>query len=278
MAQKFTRVPTDTFERLQLNAGILVDEFEPSTGVIGNILGATTGGIQFSTNPEFTDFGEDIDNVPNNMMELKHLNQFDPQMSGTFLTCTASLVKSLVGAGDIDSGDSTRVIPRAELLATDFDDVWWIGDYSDVNTGDDAGFLAIHLMNALNTAGFQIQSTKNEKGQLAFEYHGHYSIEDQDTVPFEIYVKSGSAKVIPAIGLNTHYFEIEAKGTKTLTANTTPKDATITWTSSNDSVATVSGGVVTGVGEGNTIITASITVDDVTVDDTCTVVVSVAGA
>lgn len=278
MSQKFTRVPTDTFERLQLNAGILVDEFEPSTGVFGNILGATTGGIQFSTNPEFTDFGEDIDNVPNNMMELKHLNQFDPQMAGTFLTCTASLVKSLVGASDIDSGDSTRVIPRAELLSTDFDDVWWIGDYSDVNTGENAGFLAIHLMNALNTAGFQIQSTKNEKGQLAFEYHGHYSIEDQDTVPFEIYVKSGSAKVVPAIGLNTHYFEIEAEGTKTLTANTTPKDATITWASANDSVATVSNGVVTGVGEGNTIITASITVDDVTVDDTCTVVVSVAGA
>ena len=105
MSQKFTRVPDDTFEKLQLNAGILVDAFTPATGVIGNILGATTGGIQFSTNPEFTDFGEDIDNVPNNMLELKHLNQFDPQMSGTFLTCTPALAKSLVGVADIDSGD-----------------------------------------------------------------------------------------------------------------------------------------------------------------------------
>ena len=89
--QKFTKVPSDTFEKLQLNAGILVDSFTPATGVIGNILGATTGGINFTTNPEFTDFGEDIDNVPNNMMELKHLNSFDPQMSGTFLTCTPAL-------------------------------------------------------------------------------------------------------------------------------------------------------------------------------------------
>lgn len=193
MAQKFTKVPEDTFEKLQLNAGILVDTFTPGTGVIGNILGATTGGINFATNPDFTDFGEDIDNVPNNMMELKHLNQYDAQMSGTFLTCSPALAKSLVGAADIDGTDTTKVIPRAELLATDFDDVWWIGDYSDVNTGDNAGFIAIHLMNALNTAGFQIQSTKNEKGQLAFEYHGHYSIEAQDTVPFEIYVKKGTA-------------------------------------------------------------------------------------
>lgn len=193
MAQKFTKVPEDTFEKLQLNAGILVDTFTPATGTIGNILGATTGGINFASNPEFTDFGEDVDNVPNNMKELKHLVGFDPQMGGTFLTCSPSLAKSLVGAADIATGDSTKVVPRATLLAADFDDVWWIGDYSDVNTGDNAGFIAIHLINALNTAGFQIQSTKDEKGQLAFEYHGHYSIEDQDTVPFEIYVKAGTA-------------------------------------------------------------------------------------
>lgn len=201
MSQKFTRVPEDTFENLQLNAGIMVDEFDPSTGVIGNILGATSGGINFSTNPDFTDFGEDVDNVPNNTMELKHLNQYDPQMSGTFLTCTPSLAKSLVGAADIDKSDSTRVVPRAELLTTDFKEVWWIGDYSNVNTGDNAGFLAIRLMNALNTAGFQIQSTKNEKGQLAFEYHGHYSINTQDTVPFEIYVKKGTAAPTGATGV-----------------------------------------------------------------------------
>lgn len=190
--QKYTKVPADTFEKLQLNAGIMVDTFTPATGEIGNILGATTGGINFTTNPEFTDFGEDIDNVPNNTKELKHLNQFDPTMSGTFLTCTPALAKSLVGAADIDGTDATKVVPRAELLASDFEEVWWIGDYSDVNTGNNAGFLAIRLMNALNTAGFQIQSTKNEKGQLAFEYHGHYSIEDQETVPFEIYVKAGA--------------------------------------------------------------------------------------
>ena len=31
---KFTQVPTDTFENLVLNAGILVDTFTPSSGVI----------------------------------------------------------------------------------------------------------------------------------------------------------------------------------------------------------------------------------------------------
>ena len=191
--QKFTKVPEDTFEKLQLNAGILVDTFTPATGTIGNILGATTGGIQFASNPEYTDFGEDVDNVPNNTKELKHLSSYDPTMSGTFLTCTPAVIKSLVGGADIDGTDTTKVVPRSELLSTDFQELWWIGDYSDVNTGENAGFIAIHLKNALNTTGFQIQSSKNEKGQMAFEYHAHYSIEAQDEVPFEIYCKAGES-------------------------------------------------------------------------------------
>ena len=130
--------------------------------------------------------------MPSNMMELKMLRGYDPTMSGTFLTCTPSLAKALVGAADLATGDSTKVVPRSELLTTDFDEVWWIGDYSDKNTGANAGFMAIHLMNALNQAGFQIQSTKDGKGNLAFEYHAHCSIQSQDVVPFEIYVKAGT--------------------------------------------------------------------------------------
>lgn len=189
---KFTKVPSDAFQKLQLNAGVLVDGFAPSTGTIGNLIGATTGGIAFASNPTFSDFAEDVDNAPNNMKEFKHLESFDPTMSGTFLTVTPAVAKMLVGAADVAMGDSTKVVPRDHLVSGDFADLWWIGDYSDVNTGLSAGFIAIHLLNALNTSGFQIQSTKNGKGQMSFEFHGHYSVDSQETVPFEIYVKSGS--------------------------------------------------------------------------------------
>lgn len=196
---KYTKVPSDTFQKLVLNAGILVDEFTPATGTIGNLLGATTGGISFATNPSYVDYGEDVDNVPNNTMELKRLEQYDPAMSGTFLTLTAAVVKDLVGAADLATGDNTHVIPRNELLTTDFKDLWWIGDYSNINTDggagstQKAGFLAIHLMNALNTGGFQITSAKSAKGQMAFDFHGHYSIDEPDEVPFEIYCQAGVA-------------------------------------------------------------------------------------
>lgn len=191
MAKKFTKLPETAFEKLQMNAGVICTTFTPGTGTIGDILGATTGGVNFATNPTYTDFGEDVDNCPNNMKELKELESMDPTMSGTFLSVDAALVKGLVGPADV--AETTKIVPRSELANTDFTDIWWVGDYSDVNTGENAGYLAIHLMNALNQSGFQIQSTKNGKGQFSFEYHAHYSISAQETVPFEIYCKAGAA-------------------------------------------------------------------------------------
>jgi hypothetical protein len=193
---KFTQIPADTFKNLQMNAGMLVKDFAPDTGTLdaNDILGATSGGISFEATPTFKDFGEDIDNCPKNMKELKQLESWEAKMSGTFVTVSADMAKVLVGAGDAKDG---MITPRNDVLQGDFTDLWWVGDYSDVNTGDSAGFLAVHLLNSLSTGGFKIQSTDKGKGQFAFEFTGHYSMSDQDRVPFEIYVKGGSATNTP---------------------------------------------------------------------------------
>lgn len=271
---KYTQIPAGTFEQIQLNAGILVDNFNPATGVIGNLLGATTGGINFTDSVAYNDFGEDIDNCPKNTKELKKLDSHDAKMSGTFVTVTAATAKKLVGAADIDGSDSTHIVPRNDVLSGDFQTVWWIGDYSDENTGANAGFIAIKLLNALSTGGFQIQSTDKGKGQFAFEFTGHYSINAQDVVPYEIYVRQGESSSEPTINLNTHYLELDDGDTETLIATTSHTTSSVTWTTSDSSVATVSGGVVTAAGSGSAIITASITEGGVTYTDTCTVVVN----
>ena len=191
---KFTQIPTNTFQELQLNAGILTRNLTPATGTVesNNILGATSGGINFTATPSYTDLGDDIDNCPKNMMELKKLDTWEAKMSGTFLTVNTARAKSLLAAADIGSSDTTKVTPRNDVADTDFDDIWWIGDYSDKNGATNGGFLAIHMMNALSTGGFQIQSGDKAKGQFAFEYTAHYSMNAADTVPFEIYIKAGT--------------------------------------------------------------------------------------
>lgn len=190
---KFTQIPTNTFKEMQLNAGVILSTFDTSTATISadSILAATSGGISFEANPEYKDMGDGIDNCPQNMMELKKLEKWEAKMSGTMISISPSIVKSLLGAADVAS---EKVTPRNDLTEEDFSDIWWVGDYSEYNGDTNGGFVAIHLMNALSTGGFKLQSADKEKGEASFEYTAHYSIDAQDTVPFEIYVKAGTAE------------------------------------------------------------------------------------
>lgn len=193
---KFNKIPANTFKELQLNAGVLVSEFTPSSGTVteSNIIGATSGGVNFKATPEYTDFGDNIDNCPKNMKELKRLDNWTVEMSGTYLTVNTTVAKALVGAADIDGSDTTKIVPRNDIVDADFSDIWWVGDYSDKNGETNGGYMAIHLINALSTGGFQLQSGDKAKGQFAFTYTAHYSNTDPDKVPFEIYVKAGTAE------------------------------------------------------------------------------------
>lgn len=191
---KFTKIPSDAFQKLQINAGILTTDFTPATGTIGEAgqIGATTGGVNFTATPTYSDFGEDIDNCPKNMKELKKLDSWEVKMTGTFVNADTAIAKRLCGAADIGATDTTKVTPRNDLKDTDFDDIWLVGDYSDKNGETNGGFIAIKLINALSTGGFQLQTSDKAKGQLAFEFTGHYSMSAQDAVPFEIYIKAGT--------------------------------------------------------------------------------------
>lgn len=190
---KYTKIPETTFQNLQLNAGVLLSTFDPGTATVANesIIGATTGGVNFTATPTFSDYGEDIDNCPKNMMELKKLDSWEISLSGTYVTVDANAVKSLAGAADVSSN---KITPRNDLKLTDFTDVWWVGDYSDQNGETNGGFVAIHMMHTLSTGGFAIKSSDNGKGNFAFTYTAHYSMDAQDTVPFEVYVKAGTAE------------------------------------------------------------------------------------
>lgn len=188
---KFTKIPESVFSEIQLNAGVLLSSFTPASAEVSseNIIGATSGGVNFTATPSFTDFGEDIDNCPKNTKELKKLDDWEIKMSGTFVSVSPDSVKKLVGLADVTA---EKITPRRDIKSEDFTDMWWVGDYSDKNGETKGGFIAIHMMNTLSTGGFQIQSSDKAKGQFAFEFTAHYSISAQDTVPFEVYVKAGT--------------------------------------------------------------------------------------
>ena len=182
-----TKIPQNTFQGLQLDAGVLVTTFDPANPAITDsaIICATTGGIQVSCEPTYSDFGEDVDNCPNNTKELKHLDGWDCKMSTTSIGASLESIRLALGAADIAAG-SSMVKPRRNLEQSDFSDIWWVGDRAD------GGLVAVRLINALSTGGFSLQTTKNGKGQISIELTGHVSINNQDTMPMVFYSLSSS--------------------------------------------------------------------------------------
>lgn len=187
---KFTKIPQDTFEAMQLDAGVLLYNFDPSAPTEPadeDIVCATTGGIKADCIPSYTDMGEDVDNCPNNMLELKKLSGWDCRLGFTSLGTSLKSLRLALGAADIDTGNSKVTIRRDLDHENDFADIWWVGDKAG------GGMLAICLKNALSTGGFSLQTTKNGKGQISCELTGHVSIDAQDDMPMEFYSTEAEA-------------------------------------------------------------------------------------
>ena len=184
----YTVISETAFNEFQLDAGILLTEFNPATpGTVDKtkIVCATTGGISINAVPSFSDLGEDVDNCPNNMKELMHLDSWDCNIGFTALSITEEVLALSLGCADA-TASSHKIVPRRDLEQTDFKEIWWVGDLAD------GGYVAVKLLNALSTSGLALQTTKNGKGQLSCTLTGHVSINAQNTMPMEFYVIPGT--------------------------------------------------------------------------------------
>ena len=271
---RFTRIPQSTFEELQLNAGILLEDFDPETGTFADsdILTATTGGIKIDVKPTYEDLGEDIDNCPKNTMELKKKSDADEVTLGSTSLCiTKELLMLQLGAADEDA-NTGAIKPRKDLHIADFKSIWWVGDMSD------GGYVAVKVLNALSTDGFSLQTTDKGKGNIPFTLTGHVSIDAQDVVPVEFYLAAGDSDAL-YINLDRSAATIEAGETLSLTAATT-SGATVVFASTDTAVATVgaSTGLITAVAAGVCVITAKATKSGESVIATCNVTVTPAAA
>ena len=183
----FTKVASDAFEALQLDAGVLLTAFDPANPYTpptdAAILATTTGGINPVCEPTYEDFGEDVDNVPNNMMEFKKLTGWNCTMGFSSIKFNAANVAWSLGASTVSTltNGVKKIIPNRNLSLADFADLWWVGDKAN------GGAFAVKLKNALSTGGLNIQSSKNGKGTNQVTITGHVSINDQNDMPMEFY-------------------------------------------------------------------------------------------
>lgn len=260
-------IPESTLQDMQLDAGVLLKNFDPSNPTVVNadIITATTGGVQATCQPSYSDLAEDVDNVPNGMMEFQHNDGWECTLSTTALGTSPEMIRMSLGCADIDGTDTTKIVPRADLQQSDFmSSVWWVGDKAG------GGFVAIQLKNALSTEGFSLQTTKNGKGQTGLTLRGHVSITAQKEVPMVFYSIGADQTTTTVTQTLTHVHstfagnsaEIGAPFTAALTADegyalSTP---TITMNGSSASSSYSNGFINIASVTGPIVITASATV------------------
>ena len=114
------------------------------------------------------------------------------------------------------------------------------------------GIIADRRFFKIRTQYFNMTEFFNAKN-LTYQYF----LNDTRMVRFSLFANAcvlatGEPEQISVSGTAT----VKAGSTTTLTATTVPVSATVTWSSSDESVATVEGGVVTGVKAGKAVISA----------------------
>ena len=129
MARKFTRISQDAFNEFAINSGMLLKTFDVSGSkdfTDEDIVCDTTGDITATCVPTYSDMGEDVNNCPDNMKELMHLDSWEAKLAFTALNVTPEVIRMALGAADIEGG---KITPRMKLdTEKDFSDIWLVCD------------------------------------------------------------------------------------------------------------------------------------------------------
>lgn len=194
-----TALRADTFDNLQLNAGVFLKNFTisgtgaPETaGALktalataisnGSTLGATRGGGSFNVTRQRRT--PDIDGIRYPFVGGEFVDSSDAHLSATLVEATPENFKLALGSATMTtSGKVTTIKMNTAIADTDYlTNLVWVGDLAD------GRLVCIELLNALNTADLQFTFTDKNEGTLAVEFHAHQAeVDDYDEAPFTVY-------------------------------------------------------------------------------------------
>lgn len=195
-----TALREDTFENLQLNAGIVLKNCDyssianagalktaisaavaGSSGALGTILGATRGGGSFTVTREMRQ--PEVDGRRYGFKGDTFVDSVEAQLSTTLIEITPDNLLAAFGSAAITGSSPKQTIKLATAIDTDdyLTNICWVGDIAD------GRYVLICLNNALNQADISLTWTDKGEGTLPVEFHAKQSgVSDYDYAPFEI--------------------------------------------------------------------------------------------
>lgn len=193
-----------TAKHLMLDAGAFFKNFDVSTDTFatakaaGKLLGATSGGGEFSAVPEIRQV--EVDGVKGRAKGLETLDSWEVYIKATFIELSADVLATMLTTGktemvaDVDSKVKgyTKITATQKIELTDYiDNIVWIGTLS----GSDEPVI-IEIRNGLDTDGLTLTFADKSETTSDATFYGHYDEDDidNDTPPFTIYYPNVNAE------------------------------------------------------------------------------------
>lgn len=198
-----TPLRSETFQNLQLNAGIFIANADYSSianastlktaianliagsssglGANAKLLGATRGGGSFTVTREIR--VPEADGRRYGFKGDSFVDSVEAQLSTTLIEITKDTFLTALAGSTITGSSPKQTIKLGTAIGTSdyLTNVCWIGDLAD------GKLLLICLNNALNTADLTLTFTDKGEGTIPVEFHAKQAgVNDYDTAPFEI--------------------------------------------------------------------------------------------
>lgn len=203
-----TGLREETFDNLQLNAGILLKNCDYSSitnaaglktaiqaalsssgtsGALGTILGATRGGGSFTITRDMRQ--PEVDGRRYGFKGDTFVDSVEATLSTTLIEITLENLQTALGSADISGSVPKRTLKLGTAIDKEdyLTNICWVGDISD------GRYILICLKNALNQADLSLTWADKNEGTLPVEFHAKQAnLDDYDYAPFEI-VEFGSS-------------------------------------------------------------------------------------
>ena len=165
----------NTFEKIGLNAGVLLNKFTSVEAIADeDIIGATRGGSTITVPATMRNIA--VDGVRDNTVGNYVVDDWRPTFAFTLLTTNKEKAQMALGVADIT--EDGKVVPRHKVTTEDFKDYYWVGERSDGKA------IVMCLKNAISTGGLSWRATDKGEVESTITLTGNYTTSDQESAPF----------------------------------------------------------------------------------------------
>lgn len=187
----FSGFTAGTAKHLQLDAGAFLKDYDASTDTwetakATKLIGDTVGGGSFSAVPTVRRI--EVDGVKGAAKGLETIDEWVVTLTANVKEVTVESIKLALGAAASEATSSapanyTKITGKNEISDSDYlENMTWVGRLSGSNKP-----VIIIVKNALSTNGLTISFADKSEGVIPVTVTGHYTQDDLETPPFEIY-------------------------------------------------------------------------------------------